>query len=93
MIVSIEELSRREVINVETAARVGFVSDMDLNTETGEVMALLVRAPGGLFRSPPPVKILFRDVIRIGEETVLVSKVSPAPPPPPRRSLLGLLGK
>ncbi len=93
MIVSIEELSRREVINIETAARVGFVSDMDLNTETGEVTALLVRSPGGLFRSPPPVRVLFRDVIRIGEETVLVSKVSPAPPPPPRRSLLGLLGK
>ena len=93
MIISIEELSRREVINVETAARVGFVSDMDLNTETGEIISLLVRSPGGMFRSPPPVKVLYKDVVRIGEETVLVSKVCSAPPPPGKRSLLGLLGK
>ncbi len=93
MIISIEELSRKEVINVESAARIGFVSDMDLNTDTGEIVSLLVRCPGGVFRSPPPVKILYKDILKIGEETVLVSKVCPVPAPAGKRGILGLIGK
>ena len=92
MILSIEELSRKEVINVETAEKVGYVADLDLNAETGQIVSLLVRSPGGFFRSPPPVKVPYPDVVKIGKETVLVKRVCPVPPPPGGR-LAGLIGK
>lgn len=93
MQMSIEELCRREVINIETAGRVGFVSDLDINTDNGEIIALIVRPAGGFFKNPPPVKVFFKDIIKIGEETILVSKVCPMPPPGGGRRLAGFLGK
>ena len=92
MILSIDELSRKEVINVETAERVGFVADLDLNTETGQITALLVRAPGGFFKSPPAVKVPYADIVKIGTQTVLVKRVCPVPPSG-RGKLAALLGK
>ncbi len=91
---TIEELCRKEVINVETAGRLGFVGDVEVDVAAGTVVCICVFPAGGFFR-PPPLKICWCDIVRIGEDTVLVKNVPPSPPPQPRRGgrLAGLLGK
>ena len=87
---TVAQLSMKEVISVDTAARVGTVTDVEFDMDTGEMLHLLVSPGGGFFRPRPPVKICRCDIVRIGPETVLVKNV-PAPPEGGRR--LGLLGK
>ena len=92
MLCTVEQLSQKEVISIDTAARVGTVSDVEFDMETGEMVHLCVFAGGGLFRARPPVKICRKDIVRVGAEAVLVNN-GPAPPPPPggKRALMGFL--
>ncbi|MBQ7689401.1 MAG: YlmC/YmxH family sporulation protein [Clostridia bacterium] len=94
---TIEELCRKEVINVETADRVGFIGDVEVDVNTGCLVCICVFPVGrGFFRPPQPLKISWCDILKIGEETVLVKNVPPLPPAPPNRmkkTFAGLFGK
>ena len=90
MLCTVEQLSQKEVISIDTAARVGTVGDVEFNMETGEMTYLIVIPAGGFFKPRPPVKICRKDIVKIGAQTVLVKNVPP-PPPPGRKPLLGFL--
>ena len=90
MLCTVEQLCMKEVISVDTAARVGTVADVEFDMETGEMIHLCVSPGGGLFRPRPPVRICRTDIVKIGAETVLVKNV-PAPPPGGRKPPLGFL--
>ena len=81
MFCTVEQLSMKDVISIDTAARVGTVADVEFDMETGEMVHLCVAQGGGMFRPRPPVKICRKDIVKIGAEAVLVRNV-PAPPPP-----------
>ena len=92
MLCTVTELTQKEVIDIDTAGRVGWVTDVEFDMGTGEMVQLCVSPGGGFFRPRPPVKICRKDVVRIGEHTVLVKNVPP-PPPPNGRRFAALFGK
>ena len=68
----------KEVINVCDGCRLGYLSDLELETETGRVLALLVPGPGrffGLFGSKEEYVIPWSCIRRIGDDIVLVDVV------------------
>ena len=89
---TVVELCRKEVIDIDTAARVGFVTDVEFDTVTGEMVHLCVSPGGGFFRERRPVKICRKEGGGGGEQTVLVKNVPP-PPPPRGGRFAGLFGK
>lgn len=65
----------KEVINVSDGCRLGYVSDLELELETGRVLALVVPCPGrffGLFGSREEYVIPWPCIRRIGDDIVLV---------------------
>ena len=65
----------KEVINVSDGCRLGYVSDLELDLETGRVLALVVPCPGrffGLFGSREEYVIPWPCIRRIGDDIVLV---------------------
>ena len=90
MLCSVEQLCQKEVIDVDTAARIGCITDLEIDMETGEIVHIFVSG-GGIFRKCPAVKICRKDILKIGEEAILVKNVPP--PPPPRKPLFGFLAK
>lgn len=68
----------KEVINVCDGCRLGYLSDLELETETGRVLALIVPGPGrffGLFGSKEEYVIPWSCIRRIGDDIVLVDVV------------------
>ena len=73
----IAELRYKEVISVEAGARYGYVGDMEVDLESGQVQALVV--PGkrrffGLFGREEDKIIPWNAVKRFGEDIILVEK-------------------
>lgn len=73
----IAQLRYKEVISVEDGARYGYVGDMEVDLETGQVRALVV--PGrrrffGLFGREDDKIIPWSAVRRFGEDIILVER-------------------
>lgn len=73
----IAELRYKEVISVEDGARYGYVGDMEVDLDSGQVRALVV--PGkrrffGLFGREEDKVIPWNAVKRFGEDIILVEK-------------------
>ena len=71
----IAELRYKEVISVEDGSRFGYVGDMEVDMDTGQVRALVV--PGrrrffGLLGREEDKYIPWSDVRRFGEDIILV---------------------
>ena len=65
----------KEVINVSDGCRLGYVSDLELELETGRVLALVVPCPGrffGLFGCKEEYVIPWPCIRRIGDDIILV---------------------
>lgn len=75
MVVRMSELKCREVINICTGCRIGFVSDLELDCTCGNVIALIV--PGkarffGLFGREHDFVIPWGCIRRMGSDIILV---------------------
>ena len=72
MVCRLEELHRKEVISVKDGARLGFVGDVELDTDTARLSAIVVygklRWLGLLGREEDQI-IRWEDIQMIGEET------------------------
>ncbi len=75
MICSLAELRNKEVVNVKTGMKIGYVDDVEIDTASSSVVALVVygrpRCMGILGRDEDVV-IKCRDIELIGEDTILV---------------------
>ena len=70
------DLRQKEVINVNDGTRYGFVSDMELNTEDGRIIALIVPGPGrvlGVFGRDQEYRIPWDKISKIGDDIILVN--------------------
>ena len=73
------DLRQKEVINTTDGARYGFVSDLELDTEEGKILALIVPGPGrvlGVFGRDQEYRIPWDVITKIGEDIVLVECVT-----------------
>ncbi|MBP3381945.1 MAG: YlmC/YmxH family sporulation protein [Clostridia bacterium] len=81
MICRITDMHSKEVINVCDGTRLGCVDDVEVDTCTAEIVAIVVHGRGrlfGLLGRYDDIVIGWREIEVIGEETVLVNHTAPA---------------
>lgn len=75
MMARVEDLRQKEVINIKDGARLGFVSDVEINTKNGCVTKIIIAnccKAFGLFGKDTEYVIDWCDIKRIGEDIILV---------------------
>ena len=76
MVCRITDMHSKEVINICDGTRLGYVDDVEVDTCTAEIVAIVVHGRGrvfGLLGRCEDIVIGWRDIEVIGEETVLVN--------------------
>ncbi len=78
MICSINELKTKEVINVSTGARLGFVTDVELDLDTGKLTAIVV--PGaykmmGFLGREEDIIIKWENIKKIGDDIIIIENI------------------
>lgn len=69
------ELRCKEVINIRDGCRYGAINDLDIEIETGKIRAIIVpesRKILGLFSNDEEYRIPWRNIVCIGDDTILV---------------------
>lgn len=64
-----------EVVNLSDGRRLGFVSDADINFESGRLEAIMVAGAGRLFGAPAKdseLIIPFEKIKKIGDDVIIV---------------------
>ncbi len=95
MICRITDMHNKEVINVCDGTRLGCVDDVEVDTCTAEIVAIVVHGRGrlfGLLGRCDDIVIGWREIEVIGEETVLVNHTMPACRPCTRKNGNNILG-
>ena len=75
MICSVSELRCKEIINLNTGQRLGFVYDVEISLPEGQVIALFVPGPArffGLFGREEDLVVPWEKITKIGADIVLV---------------------
>ena len=75
MVCSVNALREKEVINVKDGARLGFVGDVEVDLDTGNLISVII--PGayklaGLFGREQDVIIKWDDIKKIGDDLIIV---------------------
>ena len=75
MTCSINELRSKEVINVSDGARLGYVSDVEIDLESGKLLSLIV--PGGyrlmgLLGREEDFVIKWENIRKIGDDVIII---------------------
>ena len=81
MLCRMDGLRDKEVINVKDGGRIGFVCDVEVDTQEARLAAVVVYGKlrlFGLLGREPDFVIPWADIVLIGEDTVLVRYESPA---------------
>ncbi len=75
-ICSFTDIKNKEVINVCDGCRLGFVCDAEIDLETGRIISLLLPPRGKLFSFSKcdPIRVLWCDIERIGDDVILIKR-------------------
>lgn len=76
LIYSLESLKHREVIDIKTGERLGFIDDAEINLETSQTVALVIYGRErlfGLFGKENDIIIPCSKINVVGEDVILVS--------------------
>ncbi len=68
------DLRQREVINIATAERIGFISDVEMDFENGSVKAVIVpvkQGLAGLFGKRRDCVVPWNKIVAVGKDLVL----------------------
>lgn len=85
---SITDLRNKEVISAKTGCRLGNVSDVEIETCSGKLVAIIIWGKGrccGLFGRDEDIRIEWDDIEVIGDDTILVCKEIEHRHPPTNR--------
>lgn len=79
MVCSINEIKTKEVINVSDGARLGFVSDVEIDLKDGRLTALIV--PGayrlmGFLGRDEDIVIKWENIKKIGDDIIIIDKIN-----------------
>lgn len=69
------ELRSKDVINLVDGRRLGFVGDLDLDLEGGQIQSFVIQSTNrllGLFGKDRDTVVLWSQVEKIGEDVILV---------------------
>ncbi|MGP4059731.1 YlmC/YmxH family sporulation protein [Halobacillus sp. H74] len=73
----ITELQMKDVIAMETGERLGYISDLDIDTQRGRLQGLVLTLKGkamGLFGKEEEMVIPWDQIVNIGADVILVKK-------------------
>ena len=89
MLCKYSDLRCKEVVNIATGARLGYVSDVEIDLSDGKICALIVPGPArffGLFGRSEDQILPWNCIRRFGDDIILVERdVSPPSPHRPPR--------
>ncbi len=75
MLTKTSELSEREVVNILDGKRLGLASDLEIDAETGKIVAIVVPGPGKflwVFGKSEDFVIPWERIRKIGVDVILV---------------------
>lgn len=75
MICSFSSLRDKEVVNVRTGEKIGFIDDMELDSVSGRIVSLIIYGRSrafGLMGRDEDIVVRCSDIELVGEDTVLV---------------------
>ena len=72
------ELQCKDVINIETGCKIGFVCDIEIDPECARICAIIVEKKGifnylRFFKEPCFIEIPINNIISIGKDVILVN--------------------
>lgn len=76
MIVRITDMHDKEVINICDGTRLGYVDDLEVDTCTAQITALVICGRSRLFGilgREPDIVVQWKDIEVVGDETILVN--------------------
>ncbi len=86
----VTDLRYKDVISVEDGCRLGYVSDVEIDTCSARVLALVIVGKQkflGLFGKCEEYIIIWKDIVIIGEDAILVRFCRPnREPKPPKKA-------
>lgn len=71
----LSEIREKEIININTGERMGYIDDFELNLEKGRIDAIIIASVGkvlGFFGKNSEIIIDWNNIVRIGTDTILV---------------------
>ena len=71
----ISDIMEKEIINVKNGKKLGFITDIDLDVENGKVSSFSITGSSVNFfsRGAEIDTVFWRDILRIGCDTIIVS--------------------
>lgn len=73
------DLKNKEVINITSGKRLGFVADIELDIADARLLSIVLPGEGGLFSKAPSLKIPWACIEHIGEDLIIVKMKDPVP--------------
>lgn len=76
MIARITDMHDKEVINISDGTRLGYVDDLEVDTCSAQITALVISGRNRLFGilgREPDIVVQWKDIEVVGEETILVN--------------------
>lgn len=73
--ISISEFQIKDVVNVADGKRLGNISDLDINLNTGKIEAIIIQTGSkmlGFLGKDEEVVIPWRNIVKIGTDVILV---------------------
>ncbi len=74
---SMYEMGDKEVINLHDGVRLGYITDAEIDINTGQVVCFIIegrRKFFGLMGKEPDISIKWEDIEKIGEDLILIRK-------------------
>lgn len=92
---SIEDLCRKDVVNIENADCLGTVFDVEVDVCSGKLVSLIVLAKNRIsgFRKGDTIRVCWEDICVIGDDVILVKNVCASPPTKQNKPLFNIFSK
>lgn len=93
MMLTLRDICRRSVVNLEKGVIIGTVDDVLFDEKTSQIEALLIYGRArlfGLLGRDSDVRIPWTEIVSFGRDVIMVSTPVTEEPPPARRRFLEL---
>ncbi|WP_028398928.1 YlmC/YmxH family sporulation protein [Ectobacillus panaciterrae] len=73
--IRISDFQMKDVVNVSDGKKLGNIGDIDIDVNTGKIQAVIIAKQGkmlGLFGKEEEIVIPWRQIVKIGEDVILV---------------------
>ncbi|CEH35485.1 YlmC/YmxH family sporulation protein [Romboutsia lituseburensis] len=74
--IRVSDIMEKEIINVKNGKRMGFITDIDMDTNEGKIMSFTITGDlgRGIFSRNGEGQVIFwNDIIKIGCDTIIVN--------------------